>query len=180
MDLFDALQRTYERSDGVIANLRDDDMGKPTPCSDWDVRMLLAHMVNAIAQFPAMVRGEQPDWANVPPLDDRIGEFRAAVAANLEGWRVPGALDRPSQMLEGMNIVDFNLGDALVHTWDLARATGQDPDLDPVAVQATYEIWVKAPLDVARRFGAFGPEVAVPENAPVTDHLVGLFGRRPH
>lgn len=136
-------------------------------------------MLNAIAQFPALLRGEQPDWGNVPLLHDRLGEFRAAVAANLDAWRVPGALDTPSQLLEGMRLVDFNLGDALVHTWDLARATGQEPDLDPVAVEAAYGIWAKAPLDLSRQYGAFGPEVAVPEDAPLTDRLVGLLGREP-
>ena len=179
MDLFDALERTYARADEVVAGLRDDDMGKPTPCPEWDVHRLLAHMVGAIAQFPALLRSEQPDWGNVPPLDDRVREFRAAVAANLEAWRVPGALDTPSSMLEGMKVIDFNLGDAVVHTWDLARATGQDPDLDPVAVRAAYDIWVKAPLDLSRKFGAFGPEVAVPADASITDRLVGLLGRRP-
>jgi uncharacterized protein (TIGR03086 family) len=179
MDLVDALERTYGHTETVIANIGPDDMGKPTPCEDWDVRTLLGHLVTVVQQFPVMLHGEAPDWGAVPPLDDPFGEFREAAATNLAAWREPGAAEQPSNMLPGMSMIDFNLCDAIVHTWDLAKATGQDPGLDGDVAEAVLDIWSDAPLDTGRQYGAFGEEVVVSPTARPLDRLVALLGREP-
>ena len=179
MDLVAALERTYGHTEAVIANIGPDDMGKPTPCEDWDVRTLLGHLVNVVGQFPVMLRGEAPDWAARPPLDDPLAEFRAVAEANLAAWREPGAVEQPSNMLPGMNMIDFNLCDAIVHTWDLAQATEQDSGVDSDVAEAVLEIWSNAPLDTGREYGAFGEEVEVSPNARPLDRLVALLGRKP-
>jgi uncharacterized protein (TIGR03086 family) len=78
-----------------------------------------------------------------------------------------------------MHLIDLNLCDAVVHTWDLAQAVGRNHELPEDVVELTLRIWSEAPLDVSRQFGAFGPEVQVPEDAPAIDRLVALLGRSP-
>jgi uncharacterized protein (TIGR03086 family) len=65
-----------------------------------------------------------------------------------------------------------------VHAWDIARATGQPTNFDPDVGQSAL-VWARANLKPQFRGAAFGPEVAVSEDAPLYDRLVGFFGRDP-
>jgi uncharacterized protein (TIGR03086 family) len=73
----------------------------------------------------------------------------------------------------------FNLGEVVVHNWDVAKATGQELAIDTEVGQMIYDWCVTIPLDDFRDHGAFGPEVAVRASAPIVDRLVGLLGRQP-
>ena len=68
--------------------------------------------------------------------------------------------------------------DILVHTWDLARATGLDETLDPDEVHSLYE--GMQPMDEAlRQSGHYGPRVPVPDDADEQTKLIAFTGRRP-
>ncbi len=75
-------------------------------------------------------------------------------------------------------IDQFYTADVFMHTWDLARATGQDETLDAdtcAAMLAGME-----PMDeVLRQSGQYGPRVEVPENADVETKLLAFIGRTP-
>ncbi len=72
----------------------------------------------------------------------------------------------------------FLTGDVLIHTWDLARATGQDERLDPQAVSEMYA--GMQPMDeMLRGSGQFGPKVAVPDDADEQTKLIAFVGRQP-
>jgi uncharacterized protein (TIGR03086 family) len=67
----------------------------------------------------------------------------------------------------------------VVHNWDMAKATGQELTIDANVAQMVYEFCQSLPLDEFRAHRAFGPEVAVSDEAPLTDRLVALLGRQP-
>jgi uncharacterized protein (TIGR03086 family) len=70
------------------------------------------------------------------------------------------------------------LPDVLVHTWDLARATGQDETLEPSEVAGM--LTGMEPMDAAiRGSGQFGPRVPVPDDADVQTKLIAFTGRQP-
>jgi uncharacterized protein (TIGR03086 family) len=75
-------------------------------------------------------------------------------------------------------IATFFLGDLVVHTWDIARATGLDESLDPEMV---HEMLVgMEPLDeVLRSSGQYGPRVVVPDDADEQTKLIAFTGREP-
>ena len=60
----------------------------------------------------------------------------------------------------------LNLGEAVVHNWDVAKATGQELVVDRAVGQLIYDWVVSIPLDDFRDHGAFGPEVVIAESAP--------------
>jgi uncharacterized protein (TIGR03086 family) len=67
----------------------------------------------------------------------------------------------------------------VIHGWDLARATGQEYEPHPAALQASYGFLLAAAEDPTRGGGIFGPVVPVPVDAPLLDRAVGLSGRDP-
>ena len=72
----------------------------------------------------------------------------------------------------------FYTSDVFMHTWDLARATGQDDTLDPELCSVLLS--GMQPLDeVLRSSGQFGPAVAVPDDADPQSRMIGFIGRDP-
>lgn len=179
MNEVDALQSTYARAQQLVDGLEPMDMARPTPCSEWNVRALLAHFVAAIDGLAGLLRGEKPDWEKDALGADPAATLRQSVLEALAQWRHPRAVDTPSPMVPGMRVVDLALADAVAHTWDLATALGRDPELNEDAVRLAYDRWAHGAADAGRQFGAFGPEVRVPDDAPLLDRFVGLLGRTP-
>ena len=155
---------------------------RPAPCEGWVARDVVRHLVE---WGPAMLLD---NWdiprPQVPSVDDDpAGAWRAvnaAVQAALDDPEVAGR-ERATQMgnntFENVTSMIFT-SDVLVHTWDLARATGQDETLDEAEVTRMYE--GMEPMDeVLRNSGHFGPRVDVPEDADPQTRLIAFTGRNP-
>jgi len=70
------------------------------------------------------------------------------------------------------------VGDIVIHTWDLARATGLDETMDPDLVPQMLA--GMEPMDeMLRQSGHYGPRVEVPADADVATRLLAFTGRRP-
>ena len=65
--------------------------------------------------------------------------------------------------------------DSVIHSWDLARATGGDETLDPELVEACYAE-LQATAGDWRSAGVFGPETA-PSDGSTQAKLLALSGR---
>lgn len=68
--------------------------------------------------------------------------------------------------------------DILIHTWDLARATGGDETLDPEEVHR-YVAGMEPIDQLLRDSGHYGPRVAVPDNVDEQTRLIAFLGRQP-
>jgi uncharacterized protein (TIGR03086 family) len=93
------------------------------------------------------------------------------------GQRVDGVPDGRGDMTLEALVAMTGLMDLLVHTWDLARATGQDETLDreeASALLAGIEPWDAA----LRSSGYYGPRVPVPDDADEQTRLLAFTGRR--
>jgi len=72
----------------------------------------------------------------------------------------------------------FFTADVFMHTWDLARATGQDETLDPERCAELLE--GMQPIDeLLRSSGQYGPKVEVPDDADVQTRMLAFIGRDP-
>lgn len=108
--------------------------------------------------------------------------WTGVAASNVASWRESGLEgDRTyfyGTFPAGASAV-INLGEVVVHTWDLAMALGRPAPKDPGLATLAYELYSYVPLDGMRAAGHLGPEVPVPADAPVEDRMLGLLGRRP-
>lgn len=119
-----------------------------------------------------MSSGGQPDWSAKPPLpDDWTAEFRSAADDLLHVWHEAGES-------ASARAVDWQTAEFAIHTWDLARATGQPTDLDPEVAQRGLD-FMSGALTPDNRGEAFAPAVTLPESAPVYDRLAAFAGRDP-
>ncbi len=106
------------------------------------------------------------------PSDARLERWSAVVDALVPALQCPGALDG-RELLVGVLATDV-----LVHSWDLHRAANMKVPLDPVLCRSGYERAL-ANRAVLEEAGAIERHNAVPEDAPLQERLLGLFGRNP-
>jgi uncharacterized protein (TIGR03086 family) len=161
-------RRQADAFERKIAAVRPDQWWNPTPCRRWSALDLVSHVVAMHADLLVLV-GRRPSIA--PPVGyDPLTAFRSAridIEVVLDNAEPATAVDHIDEALTD---------DLVLHGWDLARATGQDSTIEP---QEIVRLWVNvsAAVDEAEKYG---PEVEVPEDAPLTDRLLGLVGRDPH
>jgi uncharacterized protein (TIGR03086 family) len=181
-EIADRYRRRADAFESKVANVRPDAWTNPSPCTEWDARGVVDHVVGTHGRLLQPL--DRPPRPGPSVADDPLGAFRAARAEvetvlddpALAGHEYDGALGRTSV---GATIDRFLGFDLVVHGWDLARATGQDDTIDPAEIEP---VWAMAEGlgDNLRRPGVCGPEVAVAEDAPRQDRLLGLLGRDPH
>ena len=75
-------------------------------------------------------------------------------------------------------VSQFYTGDVFMHTWDLARATGQDERLDPDRCARMLEGMLPFE-DQMRASGQYGPRVEVADGADAQTRLLAFIGRTP-
>jgi uncharacterized protein (TIGR03086 family) len=155
----------------------------PTPVAAWQARDVVRHLVEWFPHF--LAGGSDIRLPEGPSADDDpVAAWEHHAAA------VQSVLDDPAnaeatfahphlpEMPLPRAVAQFYTADVFMHTWDLARATGQDDTLDP----ARCEEMVRGmePMDeVLRQSGQYGPRVPVPDDAPWQDRLMGFIGRDP-
>jgi uncharacterized protein (TIGR03086 family) len=178
------LQRAMDQLDSAIDHIQPNQSNQPTPCEGFDVRALVNHILYDFRQFERMLTGVDPG----PPGADLLGNqdfssaYRAAAESLMANWQqrgVDGTITNILGEFPATWAVGQHTTNLTVHAWDVVRATGQSTDLDPELGEQSLA-WGRANLKPEfRRPGTFGPEVPVPETAPIYDRLAGWFGRDP-
>ena len=187
--LVDALAKALDQTGLVVASIEPDQAGLPTPCTAWDVRALVTHIVYDARMFADTTQGlPRPPADEVLIDDDRIAAYGRAAGQLLAVWRQSGATEDTIALPQGELPRTWRLGqqitDFAVHAWDVAKATGQPTDLDPGVGRMALD-WGRANLRPEFRGEegsgkVFGPEVQVPGDAQLYDRLAGFFGRNPY
>jgi uncharacterized protein (TIGR03086 family) len=184
----DLLQTVSNEFRTVVSTISREQWDLPTPCLDWSVLELIGHVVGGSQMAASLIGGASrieaigllaTDFVGTDPL----GAIDTALAAQRQAFDQPGienitcqhpAGDMPAEQLLGLRI-----GDLLVHSWDLARATGADEELSADAVQRVWDD--TAPMaPIIAQLGIFGegPSGTIPDDAPLQDRLLDLMGRR--
>ena len=159
-----------------------DAWGEPAPCEGWRARDVVGHLVE---WMPGLFLGSAgiPFTPGPSAMEDPAAAWHAldkALQAALDDPGVAGIeLDLPpGRMTLGQAIDMLGTNDVLIHTWDLARATGLDEQLDRVAVSAMLA--GIEPMDAAlRSSGHYGPRVDVDADADDQTRLLAFLGRQP-
>lgn len=164
-----------------------DRLTAPTPCTEFDVRALLNHVLTWGPVLEAAARKE-PAAPAEPTATNPAGTNPAAafgeqlqriVAAwsEQEAWEGSTTMGGPDPMPAAL-IGGMVVSEIVVHGWDLGRALGRSPSWDPAVLEFVLGE-VTATAELGRGMGIYADAVPVPGSAPVLDRLLGVTGRDP-
>src|SRR6266581_5939209 len=164
----------------TVAGVKADEWTWSTPNDGWDVRALLNHIVagnlwaaelgagRTIAEVGARLDG---DVLGADP----VGSYDASASVAAATFEAPGALEAPCAVsygpVPGSVYAGHRFIDVLIHGWDLAVATGQDPTLAPTLVHACIKI-VEPQAEQLLASGVFGHATAAPEHGDPQTRLL--------
>jgi uncharacterized protein (TIGR03086 family) len=192
-DIRELDRRAVLASVGVVSRVTVADLSRATPCSEWTLGDLLAHMVAQHHGFAASSagRGTDPAVWSAPPLgDDPASVYARAADRVLAAFAEDAVLTREfalpeissAQTFPGAQAVSFHFIDYVVHAWDVARSLGAGYSLDPELAQPALLVAQRVP-DGERRLvagAAFRPGLPAPGDAEPLDQILALLGRSPN
>ena len=139
-DIGELHAQALEQTGRIVAGIKPGQWQADTPCDGWDVHALLNHVVAGNLWAAELGAG-----ATIEDVADRLdgdmlgadpaASYVTSAAAAAATFRRPGAMDAPCAVsygpVPGSVYAGHRFLDVFVHGWDLAVATGQDPELDP-------------------------------------------------
>ena len=184
VDVREFHRRAAEAFGARVVAVGDDQWRLPTPCTEWDVRDLVHHLVHENRwtaplmggatleevgdRFEGDLLGQDPKTAWQDSMDEAVKAVREVPmnrAVHLSYGEVPA------------RHYAFELAsDHLIHAWDLARAIGADESLDPDLVELVYER-MKPREHALKASGLFGERIDPPRDADHQTRLLALYGR---
>jgi uncharacterized protein (TIGR03086 family) len=177
-ETIDRITKLINEFDSRVTAAGTDKWGNPAPCEEWKARDVVAHVAGNLNRVSAGLQGQQP--REVRDDEDIVSAWNTAKDGLLSALpnadltqEIPGPFGpMPAEQFIGRIIAT----DVLVHTWDLARATGGDEHLDQPSVEAAYS--GLKPMDaMIRRPGVMGPRIDAPEGADIQTQFLNFTGR---
>jgi uncharacterized protein (TIGR03086 family) len=172
----------------IVSQVQADDLALPTPCAEWTLADLLAHMTVQHRGFAAAARGRGGDLATWQVRPAGVADYTDAAEDVLAAFAEAGVPDREFELPEfgsaarfpAVQAISFHLIDYVVHGWDVARCLGLDYGLEPELAELALGIALAVPDGDSRlRPGAaFKPALADTDGNPLNRVLTAL-GRSP-
>jgi uncharacterized protein (TIGR03086 family) len=156
-----------------------DKWGNQAPCEEWKARDVVAHVASNLNRVTAGLKGQEP--RPIGDDEDIVSAWNTSkegLLSALPGGDLSTVMQTPLGEMPAEQFIGRIIAtDVLVHTWDLARATGGDEKLDQSAVEASYS--GLKPMDAMIRMrGVFGPRIDAPEGADVQTQFLNFTGRK--
>lgn len=178
--------RTYTKAlygfDATVTRAPADSWTNPSPCEGWTAADVVAHNIGMNKMISGFTRGVNARGPAHEIPSDPVGEWRASLQELLAALDTEGALQSVAKTPWGEMPVDRFLGfawvDPVIHTWDLAKATGQEPVLDEeLAAQGAAQL--EKAGDSIRGEHTFGAAVDYGDDVSPADRLAAVAGRNP-
>ena len=158
------------------------DWDAPAPVDGWRARDVVAHLVEWFPDFLTSATGLELDHGPSAE-EDPVAAWQVqadAVQRLLDGPDASAMFKHPmvGEMPLPTAVDRFYTTDVFMHTWDLARATGQDERLDADTC-ASLVTEMEPMEELLRSSGQYGPRFPVPDDADAVTRLVAFIGRDP-
>lgn len=185
--MIDLIKQGMDRNAELVANVTPEQLGLPTPCSGFDVKELLNHIVTGNHMLALVGDGKEASYGDEPDMvgNDPLGAYKQSAEAAFAAWSDPAKMNQtftfPFGQMPGPAAFGTVLLETWVHGWDLAKATGQDPTIPTPIAEALLAGLQAGGFDAYRNpeGNPFGLAVSVPDDASPTDKLVAFVGRTP-
>ena len=162
MDDITLLRRAVDDAARIIDGVRPDQLGSSTPCPDFTVEQLIAHLMEGASGFSG---------------GPAASSWREAGTRMVETVSAPGYLEStvtlPWGEYPGVVVLQQALGETAIHAADLAHATGQSLGDDAVYERVfgvVTEDWRVPPVLEAAQ--------PCPDDAPLVERVLAFAGRK--
>lgn len=183
MDPITALDRTDAIVTDLIGRLTADHRHVATPCDEWDMHDLIAHMCGGGHMIAGALQGQAPP----DPVPDFLADGPAAgwagTVAHLREAATPEAMAATHQLpfgeYPGAAAVSVITADHLVHAWDMAKAADLPLEIDHDLAEWALATWQQVVPAEGRSGPGFKDVVTVADDAPAVDRMAAYTGRQP-
>jgi uncharacterized protein (TIGR03086 family) len=172
--------------DGVMAAIGEEHRDAPTPCPEFTVDLLVAHIVDGLVWYGGLPAGGPADPREVHGPDLReVGyhaAFRAARDTVRRNWtpqHLAEVFPMPGGEATGEGVTEYEIVEVLGHGWDLATATGQPVTVAPELAETALRIAQGLDDETLRAPGMMASPVPAGPEAPAIDRFVAYLGRTP-
>jgi uncharacterized protein (TIGR03086 family) len=172
----------------VVNGVPEGQLDAPTPCGDWDLRTLLNHTI-LWTSYSAERRAHGESVAEDLMSKDFTADpgFREDYAKQIkkavEAWSAPqawaGTRDVMGSATPAADVGAMLLMEMGLHGWDVARATGQEFNVDDSTASALEDI-VRAQAELFRKYQGFADAIEPPPDATAFERALTLSGRDPN
>ena len=166
--------------------------GDSSPCTEYTVGKVIDHIAFGLllAERSGLRQAIDLEWDVMGPAPFLIGhpeqEWAGLIAEQgrrtVSAWAEPKAWEGEATFgggaMPAAAIGSMLLTDLVVHSWDVAVATGRTVDVSAALAQETLA-GVEALAQMGRDGGWYGPEVELPDDASVLDKALAASGRDP-
>jgi uncharacterized protein (TIGR03086 family) len=181
----ETLERWKQITEGFTQRLQAVEAGQweqATPCTAFTVRQLIEHVIEVQREGPRLLGARGA--IDTPLGSDLVSVWNHVRAAALAAYEAEGALEHVVDTPLGRMSAEQFLagpasGDALIHTWDLARAIGADETLPEEACARQLQGLKALPEDFLRQPGLFEAAITPPAGADAQTQLLCYTGRQP-
>jgi uncharacterized protein (TIGR03086 family) len=165
----------------VIEGIDDSQWDLPTPCVEWTVRDVVTHLVDGNWRFASILGAPTAEVRRPDGPAGLVAAYRDSATALAAAYRQPDVLTKvvtvPFGTVPGSVTLQLRLVEALVHGWDLVRATGQQIAFPDAIAETALSFSRVARAQVPPGRNPFGSPQPVPEDALEIDKLAGYLGR---
>ncbi|MGF7236905.1 MAG: TIGR03086 family metal-binding protein [Frankia sp.] len=192
-DILGLDHRALKITEAIVNRVDVGMLHRPTPCAEWTLGQLLAHMVGQNHGFAAAARGETSDltvWADRPVGDDPGGVFAESAATATAAFIEDGVLEREwwlpeirgGQLFPARQAISFHLVDYVVHGWDVAAAIAVRTAFDADLLDAVLPIARQVPGGASRQRedAQFQPGEDAVAGGSTLDRILAMLGRSPN
>lgn len=172
------LERALGYTRSTLATVTPAHLCLPTPCDQWRLGDLLAHMEDSLDAFAEGAGGTIGLRSAAPaPLDDRIATLQTKACDLLGAWANASApvVDVGGVPMSVSAITRLAAIEITVHGWDVARTTGAGL---PIPDAFARDLLPTALALAIEHDGEFGPALPVPAGAGAERRVLALLGRR--
>lgn len=168
----------------VVPLVKPEDWNKPTPCSEWDVKALMNHILNEVAWIEPLLQGNTIEEVGTSLDGDLVGEDPVKSWHEICEKAINAADKTPDDTIVHLSYGDKTArdyvnevgGDVIVHGWDLAQAIGAPYTIDSKTCEGITDA-MGAILPMAKSAGLVKDLPDAPEDASDEEKLLAQFGR---
>ena len=176
------LDRSLGYTRVVLADVDGAHLDRPTPCRDWSLGDLLAHMEDALDAFTEAAGGEirtAPLPSVVPATVPQVGRLRAKACALLGAWtgEAPEGVSVSGRAVPSELLVATAALEVTVHGWDVGRSLGTGGPVPDELARHLLEVAQRL-VQSQDRAVRFAPPLPVSPDAAPGERLLAFLGRR--